>query len=228
MKCSKCGADLAIGSTSSLCPVCLQTQHGRSRFNVLLIISIGVFLVFVIVIVLQSGTGKTATSDSPSSLTTAAPPASSAEPSPDVPAAAPAPEKHDWDYDTATMDAGSRPVKIGCIESDQMVHLNSPYEDTFARLCLRTDGAALFILNGDGQMLSGEGHGAIVRFGDGPAKRFSLEEPADYSSKEAFVEPAGPLFAAARAGKPITIEATYYEAGQQTVTFTAATPLNLK
>jgi hypothetical protein len=227
MKCSKCGADTSDNSTSSLCPACIDAEGRFGKVAVFLGVA-ALFVVFIVFFLTLTPTKPNADSaGNPVPETASNAPASQPD-TPQAPAAAPVPEKHDWDYDTGAMDAGSRPVKFGCIGSDEMVHLNSPYEDTFTRLCLRTDGAALFILNGDGQMLSGEGHGAIIRFGDGPAKRFSLEEPSDYSSKEAFVEPAGPLFAAARAGKSITIEATYYEAGQQVVTFSAATPLNLK
>jgi len=117
---------------------------------------------------------------------------------------------------------------VGCIDSNEMVHLNAPYEDVFARLCLRTDGAAVIMLRGDGQLLSGDEHDAIVRIGSGQARRFALEQPADYSTNKAFIEPAGPLFAAAKSGKPITIEATYYEAGDQTTTFSPSEALKFK
>lgn len=228
MKCSKCGADTFDNSTSSLCPTCLQAQQVRSRYSVLLIVSISAFVVFTIVLMLPSGTNKTASSNDSSAVTTSGPPASSAEPPQDAPAAVPTPARPDWTYDSYQTNAGSKTVQVGCIDSDEMVHLNSPYEDTYERLCLRTDGSAIIVLNGSGQLLSGEEHGAVIRVGEGPARRFSLVEPADYSTNEAFIEPAGPLFAAAKAGKPITIEATYYEAGNQATTFSPSGALKFK
>jgi hypothetical protein len=118
-------------------------------------------------------------------------------------------------------------MRIGCIDAVDTVHLNSPYLDTRAMLCFRSDKTILFALYGDGQMLSGDRHGAIIRIGDGPARSFSLEEPSDYSSDRAFIVPAGSLFAAAMAGKSISIEATYYQAGSQTLTFAPTQPLDL-
>ena len=227
MKCTKCGAEAPIDPASSLCPSCLQAQRERSRFKVALVFLGGVFVVIVAIIAMTSGNWQSASSKD-SSLTAPTTPAAPATAPPEAATAAPVPDRPNWDYNSYQTNAGSKTVQVGCIDSDEMVHLNAPYEDTSARLCLRTDGAAILMLNGDGQLLSGEEHGAIVRIGNGPSRHFSLDEPADYSSNKAFIEPAGPLFAAAKAGKPMTIEATYYEAGDQTTTFSPSEALKFK
>jgi len=228
MKCTKCGAEAPIDPASSLCPSCLQAQRERSRFKVALVFLGGVFVVIVAIIAMTSGNWQSASSKDSSLTAPTTPAAPATAPAPEAATAAPAPDRPNWDYNSYQTNAGSKTVQVGCIDSDEMVHLNAPYEDTSARLCLRTDGAAILMLNGDGQLLSGEEHGAIVRIGNGPARHFSLDEPADYSSNKAFIEPASPLFAAAKAGKPITIQATYYEAGDQTTTFSPSEALKFK
>lgn len=132
-----------------------------------------------------------------------------------------------WTYETVDRDAGAKKEHVGCIQSDDQISLKSPYEDTFARLCFRSDGGVWMSIS-SGQLLTGETHGVRVRFGDSAPRSFSLEQPSDYSSDAGFIVPSGPVFAAARAGKKMAVEATYYEAGMQTVTFSPNAPLVLK
>ncbi len=225
MKCLKCGADVPVDSTSRLCPICFNAQSER-RFKLLLGVCVGALAVLVFfAIALTIGLGKIGrNADQPPSAGGASP----TESSQNQTTVSSTPDHPHWVYNALQTDAGTKTIRFGCIQSDEMVHLNSPHMDAFARLCLRTDGAVLLILNGEGQLLSGEGHDATIRFGNGPPDSFSLEQPADYSTNSAFIEPASPLFAAAEAGKKITIEATYYKAGEQTVSFTPPEPLKLK
>jgi hypothetical protein len=139
-------------------------------------------------------------------------------------AAEPAPT---WKYHTASSDAGAKSVLVGCIESENELRFESPYKDTVATLCFRS-GGNVWMETGSGQLLSGDSHGARVRFGDAAPRSFSLVQPSDYSSNAAFIVPAGPIFTAARSGKEITVEATYYDAGSQSVTFRPKAPLVLK
>lgn len=142
-----------------------------------------------------------------------------------VPAAVePAPT---WAYHTNSSDAGAKKVRVGCIESEDQLRFESPYKNTVATLCFRSDGGVWMSI-GSGQLLSGDSHGARIRFGDSAPRSYSLEQPSDYSSDAAFIAPAGPIFAAARSGKNITVEATYYDAGRQSVTFRPNAPLVLK
>jgi hypothetical protein len=229
MKCTKCGADTSVDSTSSLCPACLDAQKQDSRFKLFSFFFIGIVLAFIVVIILTSGTRTTPSAGDQSLAATAAPVVSA--PADSAPAASntePAQPASNWDYSTVEMEAGSKTEKVGCIASDNEVDLRWPYQAVRAELCFRTDATAYFHLLGDGQMLSGDEHGAKIRFGDGPARSFSLEQPADYSSNGAFIEPAGPVFTAARGGKTIVIEATYYDAGSQSVAFIPSEPLKLK
>jgi hypothetical protein len=132
-----------------------------------------------------------------------------------------------WDYETVDRDAGARKVRAGWIQSDDQIRLESPYENTFARLCFRSDGG-VWLSIASGQLLTGKSHDARIRFSNSAPRSFSLEQPSDYSSDAAFIVPSGPVFAAARGGKKIAVEATYYEAGLQTATFSPNSPLVLK
>lgn len=138
-----------------------------------------------------------------------------------------APDRPHWEYESEDTDAGSHTLLIGCISSNEDLHFEWPYRDNHARLCLKSDGTA-FIAISDGQILSGDDHGARIRLGNGHTKLYDLESPSDYSSKAAFIAPAGPVFAAARRGERIAIEVTYYDAGNQTATFSPDAPLRLK
>ncbi len=133
-----------------------------------------------------------------------------------------------WSYDTLHMKAGSQTEEIGCLQSDEKVHLKDPYQDAYTELCFRSDSAVFLRLLGDGQILSGEYYHAIIRVNDGPPRSYSIQEPSDHSSNLVFISPAGPLIAAGKAGKQILVELTYYQASSQTSTFTPPSPLVLK
>jgi hypothetical protein len=132
-----------------------------------------------------------------------------------------------WEYHTNSSDAGAKKVLVGCLESKDELRFESPYKNTVATLCFRSDGGVWMSI-GSGQLLSGDSHGARIRVGDAAPRSYSLVQPSDYSSDAAFIVPAGPVFAAARSGKNITVEATYYGAGRQSVTFRPKAPLVTK
>ena len=134
------------------------------------------------------------------------------------------PDKPGWKYETISMDAGSKAEKMGCIQSDETLQFRFPYHDNRADLCFRSDGG-VFLTIQDGQILTGDG--ARVRIGATPVRSFRLDEPTDDSSTVAFLAPAAPLFAAARSGSKITVEATYYNAGNQTITFSPDAPISI-
>jgi hypothetical protein len=133
-----------------------------------------------------------------------------------------------WSYSTVQMKAGSKTEKFACLRSSEMVHLKSPYHDTYTNLCFRSDNSVIFALIGDGQILSDERYGALVRVNNGPPRSFAIQRPSDLSSDTVFLSPATPLIIAAKEGKQILIEVTYYQAGSQTSTFEPPVPLILK
>jgi hypothetical protein len=137
-------------------------------------------------------------------------------------------EKPLWSYFTVQMKAGSKTEEVGCLRSSEMVHLDSPYHDTYANLCFRSDNTIILELSGDGQILSDERYGAIVRVNNGPPRSYTIQRPSDLSSDKVFLRPAAPLITAAKEGKQIRIEVTYYQAGSQTSTFEPPVPLILK
>jgi len=231
MKCKKCGADTAQDLISSLCPACLEAEKAGEGLYRKMLIFLGVFAALMILLTVFSTPHKPDSDQASSPDAQTAPTAQAPVPATTTPQTTditPAePSRQQWNYETVTMDAGSKTVKVGCLRSDEMVTLNSPYSDVYAQLCFRTNGDVFLGLLGQGQLLSGDYHGARIRVGSGPAKSFSLVAPADYSSNVAFISPHGPLIAAARAGKQIFIEATYYDAGAQTLSFSPSQPLDL-
>jgi hypothetical protein len=219
MKCLKCGADAPPNLNSSLCPSCLTAQKQKQGRPTGLLIAGFLGLLVVFVVLSSHTTPKLPVVENQS-------PEINAPPSPSI--AEPEVHRSKWDYSAVEMDAGNRTEKVGCIESDNLIELKWPYKDVYADLCFRSDSTVYLHLLGDGQLLSGEGHGAKIRFGEGSAHSFSLEQASDYSSNGAFIKPAGPVFAAAKASKTIIINATYYQAGSQSVAFVPAEPLKLK
>lgn len=136
------------------------------------------------------------------------------------------PDKPVWKYETISMDAGSKAEETGCIQSDETLQFKFPYHENRADLCFRSNGD-VFLTIQDGQIPTGYGYFARVRIGATPVRSFSLGEPTDDSSTVALLTPAAPLFAAARSGSKITVEATYYNAGNQTVTFSPDAPISI-
>jgi len=216
MKCKKCGADTAQDLISSLCPACLEAEKAGEGLYRKMLIFLGVFAALMILLTVFSTPHKPDSDQASSPDAQTAPTAQAPVPATTTPQTTditPAePSRQQWNYETVTVD---------------MVTLNSPYSDVYAQLCFRTNGDVFLGLLGQGQLLSGDYHGARIRVGSGPAKSFSLVAPADYSSNVAFISPHGPLIAAARAGKQIFIEATYYDAGAQTLSFSPSQPLDL-
>jgi hypothetical protein len=66
-----------------------------------------------------------------------------------------------WDYSTIDMDAGAKKERVGCIQSDQQIRLESPYRNTFARLCFGSDNSVMLSIE-NGQLLNGENHRARI------------------------------------------------------------------
>ena len=137
----------------------------------------------------------------------------------------PTSDKPVWKYETTSGDAGQA-EKVGCIQSDEMLQFKFPYHDNRADLCFRSNGD-VFLTVQDGQIPTGDGYFARVGIGDAPVTSFSLYEPPDDSSTVALLAPAAPLFAAARSGSKITVEAIYDNAGSQTITFSPDAPISI-
>ncbi len=131
-----------------------------------------------------------------------------------------------WSY-SAVKAASGQAERVGCIRSQREVFLEEPYDDAPASLCFTASGAAFLRLDGDGTILSGQGYAAKVEFGDGTAKSFALQMPEDESLRIAYLSPASPLLAAARAGTRMTVSAEFGLGVEQTLTFAPQHPLNL-
>jgi len=131
-----------------------------------------------------------------------------------------------WSY-SAVKIAGGQTERVGCIRSQGEVFLEEPYDDAPASLCFTANGAAFLKLDGDGRILSGQGYAAKVEIGNGQTKSFALQLPENESLQTAYLSPASPLLAAARAGTRMTVTAEFGLDVEQTLTFAPEHPLNL-
>lgn len=131
-----------------------------------------------------------------------------------------------WNYGVVKV-AGGQMEHVGCIQSQGKVFLEEPYDNAAASLCFRADGAAFLRLDGDGVILSGQGHAATVGFGNGTSRTFALQQREDGSQQTVFLLPASPLMAAAKAGARMTLSAEFGLDVEQTLTFAPGHSLNL-
>lgn len=133
-----------------------------------------------------------------------------------------------WVYESEVDPMTDKATRTGCVLSEEQVRLDSPYDDVFARLCLRDSPAhgkdVLVQLVGDGQILcrSYDGCTLKVRFDKGPIQSFSGAGAADYSSNVVFFENRSRFEGAMLKADTTIVELELYQAGSQPVTFKTA------
>jgi hypothetical protein len=118
-------------------------------------------------------------------------------------------------------------TKLACTTSIDQVHLDFPYHDTDARLCLRKapgSGVDAYVeLNGDGQILCGiESCNLHVRFDKGAVQNYPAVGAADNSSNIIFLNRTLKLIAEVKKSSSTVVELNLYQAGMQTLTFNTA------
>jgi len=204
-------------------PVSPPTSPEPQKPNRAALAVAGVVGVILLIVVARScDPGKPAATSQTSPATAPATPAAPTAPA--TPAPPPEPT-YAWSYDEDADAMSDRKTLFACVNSTDKVWLDPPYEPVTARLCVRNSpkfGVDVFYsLNGDGQILcdSYDGCSIKVRYGDTPAGRNGATTAADHSSNIIFL--SGPRAVAARMAKAKTtkIELTFYQAGDQAVSF---------
>lgn len=135
------------------------------------------------------------------------------------------PAPQNWSYTDSVDPMNDKHTRTACVESNDMVLLESPYEPVTAQLCIRNSAKfgldAYFALNGSGQILCDSYYGCKghIRIDEGPRTAVSMSEPADHSSDMLFFSSGKGLLNMVSNSKRARVELTYYQAGSQSVEF---------
>jgi hypothetical protein len=191
-------------------------------------LGVGVAIVFVSVVVSFLGSIRSTPSapanSTPSHTSTAAParvdkspPSQAATDSP------PATEVH-WRYSEDKDALTGHTTKIACTTSTNEIHLDFPYHDVTAQICIRNSPRfgrdIYFTLNGDGQILCNfMGCTIKASFDHGPVLTFSAVEASDHSSNIIFIQGYARFLKELKKSKVAVIEVNFYRAGAQNISF---------
>jgi len=130
-----------------------------------------------------------------------------------------------WNYSDEKDAMTDKVTHTACTTSTNMVHLNPPYSDVDAQLCIRRSprfGLDVFInLNGSGQILcrSYEDCTVHVRYDEKPRQIISGTGSSDGSSNIVFLRGAPRIIEQLRHSHVFRVELEYYEAGVQMLEF---------
>ncbi|HEY1751262.1 MAG TPA: hypothetical protein VGG29_08355 [Caulobacteraceae bacterium] len=131
-----------------------------------------------------------------------------------------------WQYTSSTDAMTSAKTTVACVESDNQVTLQFPYKDTKAQLCVRQNGKTLdsyVQLDGNGQILCDFGGCSVrVKFDDAQPKSFPATRAADNSTNIIFLEHTAQLIASLKKSSKAMVELSYFQNGDQTLTFSTA------
>jgi hypothetical protein len=235
INCHECGRE--VSDTAAACPNCgakppsgnpyasLASYHDpgspktrKGPSPVLVIVGLVVVAVVALAVLGSLLPSPAATSTAPAANAVAA----SAASAPSNAASQPVPTS--WIY-SSTQDAMQpKPTQSACVTSSNEVTLSLPYQDTTANFCIRDwpgHGLDTYVkLNADGQILCGiESCSVRVRFDDGGVETFPAVGAADNASNIIFLNRTEALIAAVKRSSKMTVELTYYQNGDQTLTF---------
>jgi hypothetical protein len=136
-------------------------------------------------------------------------------------------KKDSWDYSESPDDMGSGTIKWATITSTNFVNFGFPYQgEQKAKLELRTHprhGHDVILSVEKGQFMSGVyGTTVLVRFDDGPAKKYTANSASDNDPKMLFLQGYNSFVAGAKKSSKIRIEATFYNEGNRVFEFDSA------
>lgn len=130
-----------------------------------------------------------------------------------------------WRYSDEVDPMTDKRTRTACITSDDKVILDSPYKPVTAQLCVRNSAKfgvdAYFSLEGRGQILCDSYSGCTghIRINDGPRTAIRMVEPADHSTETLFFASGRRTATLLEKATRTRVELTYYQAGNQAVTF---------
>lgn len=214
VKCPECKSE--ISSEAKICPKCgIKPVKKKSLFTWL------VSLVFLVV-VFKTCSGieeRKASSRDVSTISGVA--------------VTPVPIPVSWSYETSNDQMTSKPTKYATLKSLNSLALERPYAgENYGQLTIRkkTDRAEEVMVSIDkGQSMCRSYSNdctVSVRFDDAQPIRFAGQTPSDGSSTTIFLTPAGKFIAASKKAKTTKVSLEIYQAGNQILEFSTATPLN--
>lgn len=136
-----------------------------------------------------------------------------------------------WRYQDETDKMTGKAASYAQLVSDNTLALGSPYAGkNHGMLTVRQHpkhGLDVLLSVDKGQILcrASAGCAVTVRFGSGKPQRFTVLEPADYSSDTVFIENPARFIAAARKHTQILVQLPMFREGEQLLEFT--TPVEL-
>jgi hypothetical protein len=188
---------------------------------------VAAIVVLLVALIALGQWGKSFTGSAVSSSSSGAGGATSAAPQAAANAADGAANSSAWTYSQEADALHDTKTKVACTTSTDQVHLDFPYHDTDARLCIRSGprfGTDAFVqLNGDGQILCGIDSCTLhLRFDKGAVQNFPAVPAADNSSNIIFIRRTPALISKLRGSGTAVVELQLFQAGVQTLTFPTA------
>lgn len=137
------------------------------------------------------------------------------------------PRPKGWRYFETRDGMRDEPVRWACSDSTNTLSLGFPYGTVKGQLCLRASkrfGKDVIFEIEKGQITGCaiDGCRVSVRFGDGPIESYSALPPSDHSRTTLFIRNYAGFLKKLRASQSVTVEALYFEAGYQSLTFNTA------
>lgn len=138
-----------------------------------------------------------------------------------------------WEYDTKPDKMSSKETKFASITSVNSLDLPFPYKSSSNHgfLYVRqtsNQGVDVFVSVMEGQILCpgyGDGCTVSVRFDNDKPSRYRAVGPNDHSSRAFFIHDTRRFLAGAKKARKILVQFTMYNAGEQVLEFSPATPL---
>lgn len=153
----------------------------------------------------------------------------STTPAPTAPASAPPPRvQSSWTYVDDVDEMRDSAIHHACTTSTNVLHFGFPYGSQRARLCIRQHprfGQDVIVrLEEEGQFLcqSYQACTVRVRFDDGEVSSYSAIGPSDNSTNSVFIQNDDRFLRSLRSSSRVIVEAEFYQAGNQQMTFQTA------
>ena len=132
-----------------------------------------------------------------------------------------------WHYEETSDPMHDAKTSLACTTSTNDAQLTFPYHNVAADLCLRKapgNGFDAYVqLQGKGQILCGVENCLVhFRFDKGPVRAFAATRASDNSSNIIFVQRPQVLVDALRKSSVAVVELTFYQNGDQDLTFDTA------
>ena len=131
-----------------------------------------------------------------------------------------------WEYEEKKDEMTSKLHRSAVVRSDNTISLDFPYKGSnYGQLTVRQHpqyGLDVIFAVDKGQFsCSIYNCKAVVKFDEGAPVTYSASEPADHSSNVMFIQNKQDFIRRAKSAKTIRVQTTYYQNGDQVLTFSS-------